>query len=126
MGYHYHLMDAHPGMSLHQQYHQFKDKRVCQLVYSPTISSTWSDEHLILLTATSKGNDEGTAADQIKIEMDQRVLKELEISMQMEYSFKLSRSLTALTYFSKDCYLISGSFGMVLYIILSLHNFSHY
>ena len=87
-----------------------------------------------MLTAekyTSEENDEGIVADPIisevkvviEAEMDQQTLKELEISMQLEYSFKLSRPLTALTYFSKDCCLISGSFGMVLDIV-AIHNFN--
>lgn len=66
-------------------------------------------------------NDEGVVVDQTKLvnckpitetEVDQK-LRELEINMKLEYSFKLSRSLTALTYFNKDDCLISGSFGMV-------------
>ena len=69
--------------------------------------------------------DEGVVVDQMKsvkldteTEMDQKALRELQISMKLEYSFKLSRSLTALAYFTKDGCLISGSFGMVLIIVI--------
>ena len=73
---------------------------------------------------TSEENDEGIVADQTKqtraateTQIDQRASKKLEITLQLEHSFKLFRPLTALTYFNKDCCLISGSFGMVLQII---------
>ena len=69
----------------------------------------------------SEENDEGIVADQAKqtraateAQMDQRALEKLETTMQLEHSFKLFRPLTALMYFSRDCCLISGSFGMVL------------
>ncbi len=57
-------------------------------------------------------NDKGIIAD---TELDQNALKKLEITMELEHSFKLFRPLTTLTYFSRDSCLISGSFGMVLY-----------
>jgi hypothetical protein len=71
----------------------------------------------IAARCTSEENDEGIVADQTKaateIELDQKALKELEITMELEYSFKLFRSLTTLTYFNRDSCLISGSCGMV-------------
>ena len=77
------------------------------------------DSYQCVGLGASEESDEGIVADHrqpadpITGAIEETPQKAKMINMHLECSLQLTRSLTALTYFDKECNLISGSLGMV-------------